>query len=176
MYYVGKGVAGTTFCPAVSPLIFVSHSPQATQALGSKLGGLVRPGDVILLIGELGAGKTCFVQGLARGLGIEDNVSSPSFVLLREYKGRLPLYHIDLYRLEKLPEIADLGFDDYFYGEGVSVIEWANRALELLPVEHLLLEFIIVSPRQRRLVLTPKGNRYKELISQLKDMNSSLRT
>lgn len=126
-----------------------------------------------MLIGELGAGKTCFVQGLARGLGIEDNVSSPSFVLLREYKGRLPLYHIDLYRLEQLSEIADLGLDDYFYGDGVSVIEWANRAPELLPVEHLLLDFIIVSARHRRLMLTPKGNRYKELITQLKDIKNS---
>ncbi len=131
----------------------------------------MRPGDVILLIGELGAGKTCFVQGLARGLGVEENISSPSFVLLRQYNGRLPLYHVDLYRLEKLSEIADLGFDDYFYSEGVSVIEWANRALELLPAEHLLIELKIVSARQRRIALTPRGNRYKELVTQLQEIN-----
>ncbi len=127
----------------------------------------MKPGDVILLIGELGAGKTCFVQGLARGLGVEENISSPSFVLLRQYNGRLPLYHVDLYRLEKLPEIADLGLDDYFYSEGVSVIEWANRALELLPAEHLLIELKIVSARQRRIALTPEGVRYTELVTQL---------
>ena len=151
--------------------MFISHSPQATQTLGSKLGELVKPGDVILLLGALGAGKTCFVQGLARGLGIEENISSPSFVLLREYKGRLPLYHIDLYRLEQLPEIADLGLDDYFYGDGVSVIEWANRAKELLPTEHLLLEFIIVSARQRRLMLTSEGKHYQDLLTQLSEMS-----
>ncbi|MDO8635908.1 MAG: tRNA (adenosine(37)-N6)-threonylcarbamoyltransferase complex ATPase subunit type 1 TsaE [Dehalococcoidia bacterium] len=154
-------------------MLFISRSPQATQAIGRKLGEIMRPGDVILLIGELGAGKTCFVQGLARGLGVEENISSPSFVLLRQYVGRLPLYHVDLYRLEKLPEIADLGLDDYFYSEGVSVIEWANRALELLPAEHLLIELKIVSARQRRIALTPEGVRYTELVTQLSDMNIS---
>ena len=148
-------------------MLLISRSPQATQAIGSKLGEIMKPGDVILLIGELGAGKTCFVQGLARGLGVEENISSPSFVLLRQYNGRLPLYHVDLYRLEKLPEIADLGLDDYFYSEGVSVIEWANRALELLPAEHLLIELKIVSARQRRIALTPEGVRYTELVTQL---------
>ncbi|MBF8264322.1 MAG: tRNA threonylcarbamoyladenosine biosynthesis protein TsaE [Dehalococcoidia bacterium] len=154
-------------------MLFISRSPQATQAIGSKLGEIIKPGDVILIIGELGAGKTCFVQGLARGLGVEENISSPSFVLLRQYNGRLPLYHVDLYRLEKLPEIADLGLDDYFYSEGVSVIEWANRALELLPAEHLLIELKIVSARQRRIALTPEGVRYTELVTHLKDMNIS---
>ena len=154
-------------------MLFISRSTQATQAIGSKLGEIIKPGDVILIIGELGAGKTCFVQGLARGLGVEENISSPSFVLLRQYNGRLPLYHVDLYRLEKLPEIADLGLDDYFYSEGVSVIEWANRALELLPAEHLLIELKIVSARQRRIALTPEGVRYTELVTHLKDMNIS---
>ena len=157
--------------PAGSALVFKSRSPRATQALGQRMGELALPGDLLLLIGELGAGKTCFVQGLARGLGIVDNISSPTFVLLREYKGRLPLYHIDLYRLERLREVADLGFDDYFYGAGVSVIEWANRALELLPKEHLLLELTIISARQRRLSLAPEGKRYADLVSQLRDLS-----
>ena len=155
---------------AVSSLSFKSRSPQDTQSVGQRLGELARPGDVLLLVGELGAGKTCLAQGLARGLGIEDPVPSPSFVLLREYKGRLPLYHIDLYRLERLAEVAELGLDDYFYGDGISVVEWADRAMALLPPEHLLLRIVFISTRQRRLFLEPTGQRYLELVAQLRGL------
>lgn len=161
---------GTILPPSNSPIVFVSHSPQATQLLGQKLGELAFPGDVLLLVGNLGAGKTCLVQGLAWGLGIKDYVSSPSFVLLRQYRGRLPLYHIDFYRLEQLAEVADLGLDDYFYGDGVSVIEWADRAMELLPPEHLLLEISFVSARKRRLFIKPVGQRYVKLMAQLRGL------
>src|SRR3972149_1751996 len=100
-----------------------SHSLGRTRSIGMRLGGLAVSGDVILLTGELGTGKTCLTQGIAWGLGIEDYASSPSFVLVREYRGRLPLYHVDFYRLERLEEIAGLGLDDYLYGNGVCVIE-----------------------------------------------------
>ncbi|MBI4288916.1 MAG: tRNA (adenosine(37)-N6)-threonylcarbamoyltransferase complex ATPase subunit type 1 TsaE [Chloroflexi bacterium] len=146
---------------------FTSRSPRDTQLLGRTLGSLAEPGDVFLLVGQLGAGKTCLVQGLARGLGVSDYVASPSFVLMREYKGRLPLYHVDLYRLENPAEIADLGLDDYFYGNGVSVVEWADRALQLFPPQHLLIEISVVSARRRDITLKGIGPRHEDLVSRV---------
>ena len=142
-----------------------SHSPEETQDLGARLG---EPGDILLLVGELGAGKTCLTQGIARGLGIKEYAASPSFVVVRELYGRLPLYHMDFYRLENLEEIADLGLDDYFYGQGVSVVEWADKGLSLLPPEHLLVEMSYLSDTGRRLKLKARGKRYRELVAELK--------
>jgi tRNA threonylcarbamoyladenosine biosynthesis protein TsaE len=135
--------------------------------LGRRLGELARAGDVILLVGELGAGKTCLTQGIAWGLGIEDYTLSPSFVILREYRGRLPLYHIDLYRLERVEEVMDLGLEDYFYGQGLSVVEWADRGLGALPEEHLLIALSHLSETQRRLHLEARGGRSQELLEGL---------
>jgi tRNA threonylcarbamoyladenosine biosynthesis protein TsaE len=149
-------------------LELISHSPEQTQQFGSRLGKIAQAGDVILLVGKLGAGKTCLAQGIAWGLGTNDYAASPSFVLVRELYGRLPLYHVDFYRLENLAEIAELGLDEYFYGKGVSVVEWAEKALELLPPEHLLIEMDYVSDNERRLKLKPKGKRYREMVAQLK--------
>ncbi len=146
----------------------ITHSPEETRELGVRLGELARPGDIFLLSGDLGVGKTCLTQGIAWGLGIVDYTASPSFVLMREYKGRLPLYHIDLYRLERVEEVADLGLDDYLYGGGMCVVEWADRALNLMPPEHLLIELTYLSPRRRRLCLEPRGQRYCDLINELK--------
>lgn len=146
----------------------ISHSPEETQDLGARLGELAQPGDILLLVGELGAGKTCLTQGIARGLGIKEYATSPSFVVVRELYGRLPLYHMDFYRLENLEEIADLGLDDYFYGQGVSVVEWADKGLSLLPPEHLLVEMSYVSDTGRRLKLKARGKRYRELVAELK--------
>ncbi len=146
-----------------SVLSFISHSPRETQEMGQRLGELAQPGDVILLVGGLGTGKTCLVQGLATGLAIEEYVLSPTFVLVRQYQGRLTLYHIDLYRLQVGAEVEELGLDDYFYGDGVAVVEWADRALALMPPERLLIEMKILSPRKRHLTLKPQGRRYQEL-------------
>ena len=106
----------------------VTNTEQDTSATGERLAGVLRSGDVVLLFGELGAGKTAFVRGLARGLGTpEEDVSSPTFTLIQEYShGRVPLYHVDLYRLEP-PEIADLGLDELISGEAIVAIEWADR-------------------------------------------------
>jgi len=145
-----------------------SRSPEETQDFGARLGELAQPGDILLLVGELGAGKTCLTQGIARGLGIREYATSPSFVVVRELYGRLPLYHMDFYRLENLEEIADLGPDDYFYGQGVSVVEWADKGLSLLPPEHLLVEMSYVSDTGRRLKLKARGKRYRELVAELK--------
>lgn len=98
-----------------------------TRRFGALLGGLLRAGDVVLLHGDLGAGKTAFTQGIGEGLGVPGSISSPTFTLLKEYVGRLPLYHFDLYRLDDPLELEALGFDQYFYGEGVSIVEWAER-------------------------------------------------
>jgi len=149
-------------------LELTSRSPDETLKLGARLGKLASGGDVFLLVGNLGAGKTCLTQGIARGLGIEDHTPSPSFVLVRQFYGRLPLYHIDLYRLDRINEIADLGLDDYLYGDGVCVIEWAERGLSLLPREHLLVEISYLGDTGRRLKLKPQGERYQKIITGLK--------
>ena len=144
-----------------------SHSPEETQRLGEQLGKLSQPGDVFLLVGGLGAGKTCLTQGIAWGLGIEGYAASPSFVLVNQYRGRLPLYHIDLYRLDSIEEIADLGLDDYLYGNGVCAVEWAEKAMGLLPGENLTIEMSFLSDTGRGIALLPKGGRYADLVSRL---------
>lgn len=147
-----------------SPLEILSSSPEETRELGRRLGELAGPGDVYLLTGQLGAGKTCLTQGIAWGLGIEEYAASPSFVVVREYRGgRLPLYHVDLYRLNRLAEVVELGLDDYLYGQGVCVVEWADRALEAMPGEYLMIEIERLSQRRRCLRLQPRGQRYEEL-------------
>jgi tRNA threonylcarbamoyladenosine biosynthesis protein TsaE len=147
-----------------------SHNPEQTQLLGSHLGKLAQNGDIFLLTGELGTGKTCLTQGIARGLGIRECAFSPSFVIIREYHGRLPLYHIDFYRLDNIDEITDLGLEEYLYSGGVCVIEWAEKGLSILPQYNLLvaLNYVPTSERERTICLTPKGQRYLELVSQLK--------
>lgn len=150
-------------------LEMVSNSAAQTQNIGMKLGKSAAAGDVILLVGPLGAGKTCLTQGIARGLGIHEYTASPSFVLVREYQGKLPLYHIDLYRLDKIEEVTQLGLDDYLYGKGVCVVEWADKGLTVLPGEHLLIEMQVISPLKRKLSFTPRGTRYLEMLSKLKN-------
>ncbi len=144
-----------------------SNGAKKTQAIGEKLGALAVAGDIILLQGDLGIGKTCLTQGIARGLGITENVISPTFVLVREYQGRLSLYHVDLYRLDFLEEMADLGLDDYFDVGGVCVVEWADKGFDILPMEHLLIEIEHLSAMKRKLTFVPKGQRYEELVSQM---------
>jgi len=152
----------------MNSLELTTRNPEQTQQFGTRLGELANPGDVILLVGKLGAGKTCLTQGIAWGLGIKEYAASPSFVLVRELKGRLPLYHLDFYRLENLAEIAELGLDEHFYGQGVSVVEWAEKALSLLPPENLLIEMEYIAETGRRLKLKPSGKRYREMVAQLK--------
>ena len=152
----------------MNKLEVITRSPEETQKIGRQLGKLAQPGDNLLLVGDLGAGKTCLTQGIAHGLDIEEYAASPSFVLIRELKGRLPLYHIDFYRLDHLEEIADLGLDDYFYGKGVCVVEWADKGLNLLPPEHLLIEIGYVADTERRLKFKPSGKRYRQIVAELK--------
>lgn len=115
-----------------------SFSPRDTWELGKRLGKEVRPGCVICLDGDLGAGKTVFTQGFAAGLGIEEPVNSPTFTILKQYEdGRLPLYHFDVYRIGDISEMDEIGYEDCFYGDGVCLVEWPSRIEELLP-EHYM--------------------------------------
>lgn len=111
----------------------ISHSPEETSSIGRQLAAQLRPGDVLALAGDLGAGKTQFVKGLALGLEVEGEVTSPTFTLIHEYPGRLPLFHIDLYRLESQEEALTIGIDEYLADEGVTVIEWADKFEMLMP-------------------------------------------
>jgi tRNA threonylcarbamoyladenosine biosynthesis protein TsaE len=149
------------------PLEIISHSPEETQALGRKLGELAKEGDVLLLVGGLGAGKTCLVQGLARGLGIREYTLSPSFVIVRIYQGRLPLYHLDFYRLEER-EVLDLGLEQHLSAQGVTAVEWAERGRQLWPSEYLLVSLDFLSENQRRLRFEPRGRRCEEKVEALK--------
>ena len=146
---------------------FTSHTAKQTQKFGVHMGELALPGDIFLLVGDLGTGKTCLTQGIAWGLGIKEYAASPSFMLVRELNGRLPLYHIDLFRLDNIEEIIELGLDEYLYGNGVCVVEWAEKGLATLPKEHLLIEISYLSDTERRFRLKPSGQRYKVVISQL---------
>ena len=114
-----------------------AETPEATAAAGEALALSLGPGDVVALYGELGTGKTCFVQGLARGLGVQTRATSPTFVLVNEYRGRLPVHHVDAYRVAGLDELIDLGLLDLMGGDGVTLIEWADRAEPLLPARTL---------------------------------------
>ena len=150
-------------------LSIVTHSARETGELGETLGALARPGDLLLLSGDLGAGKTCLVQGIARGLGVQTAVRSPTFVFATEHMGRLPLYHVDLYRVDDPREADGLGLDDYIEGDGVCAVEWADRAIDLFPVEHLFIEMTHRGADDRSLRLLPTGERYMELLAGLKE-------
>ena len=118
-------------------MVYDSFSAQDTFDLGSKLGQAVTPGKVFTLIGDLGVGKTVFTQGFARGLGITEAVSSPTFTIVQVYEeGRLPFYHFDVYRIGDVEEMDEIGYEDYVYGDGVCLIEWANLIEEILPENH----------------------------------------
>ena len=128
-------------------------------------------GDVICLAGELGSGKTCLAQGIGRGLGIEGPITSPTFTLINEYRqeqARLSFYHIDLYRLGEAKEALALGLEEYFYGEGVCVVEWADRAREVLPAEYLWIELRYIVETKRGLLMKAVGKRYEELLQEFK--------
>jgi tRNA threonylcarbamoyladenosine biosynthesis protein TsaE len=145
----------------------ISRSPEQTREFGIIIGELCQPGDVFLLEGSLGAGKTCLTQGIAWGLGIKEYAASPSFVIVRELHGRLSLYHADLYRLDRIEEIGELGLDDYLYSKGVCVVEWAEKGLSILPVEHMLIQISYLSDDERKLLLKPSGKRNREIMAQL---------
>ena len=136
----------------------VSSSPAETQAAGERLGARLEAGAVVACVGELGAGKTCFLQGLARGLGVRSAVTSPTFVLVNEYVGRLRVYHLDAYRTDTLSELIDIGIEEFMYGDGVTVIEWADKLLPLLPPSTITVTITGLGDEPRRIVIdAPEG-------------------
>ena len=158
-------------------LSLLTRSPEQTQLLGCAVGERARSGDVFLLSGPLGAGKTCFTQGLARGLGVEGYVRSPTFVLMTRHKGRLTLHHIDLYRVGSLEEAWDLGLDEQLFDSGVCVIEWAERAEELLPEDSLWLEFSYGGGDGiRQIALDCESPRFDGLMEDLRSVASSFQS
>jgi len=136
-----------------------------TAQFAEKLAEFLEPGDVIALEGDLGAGKTTFTKGLAKGLEVKKTVNSPTFTIIKEYKGRLPLYHMDVYRVADAYE--ELGFDEYFEGDGVTVVEWAHLIEEQLPEELLTIYLYHQSQDQRKIVVKPKGQRYEQLCKEI---------
>jgi tRNA threonylcarbamoyladenosine biosynthesis protein TsaE len=148
-------------------LEIVTRGPEDTQRVGCWLGRSARAGDIILLAGDLGAGKTTLTQGIAWGLGVKEHARSPTFVMVTEYAGRLTLHHADLYRVDSLAEAMDLGLYEMFFGEGVSVVEWADRALSDFPEDHLWVRLDGLDPLDedsRRLRLVAHGPRYRQLL------------
>ena len=149
----------------------VTTSPAETRALGARLGRLMAPGDIIALIGGLGAGKTVLVQGIAAGLGLKGYITSPTYLIIKEHRGEIPLYHMDAYRLAGPEELEELGYEEYFFGRGVTAIEWADRIRALLPPEYLRLDMGRVEDggdEDRSLLFTPYGERYTILLEELK--------
>jgi len=147
-------------------LIFKSVSVGETIKFGERLGKLLAPGHVIALAGELGAGKTTMVKGIVQGLGVTDRraVRSPTFALVHRYEGRIPVYHFDAYRLENAQEMLDIGSDEMIYGDGVSIIEWADNVSECLPEEYLKVTLIAVSENERTIEVCGYGDRYNKII------------
>jgi tRNA threonylcarbamoyladenosine biosynthesis protein TsaE len=142
---------------------FTSYSPAATSALGKKIGARLPVGSVVALVGELGCGKTLLTRGICAGLGVPlRQVNSPTFVLVNEYAGRLPVFHLDLYRIGDEADGVELGLADYLRraASGVMIIEWAEKILPLLSPDILKVEFEILSPRRRRLVFSSTNNKF----------------
>lgn len=146
--------------------INISNQKELEKA-AEKLGRLVHSGDVICVTGDLGAGKTTFTQALAVGLGVEDYVTSPTFILINEYEGRIPLYHFDVYRINDVSEMEDLGYDEYFYGDGVCVIEWADLIKDILPYNYLWIEIKITGAESRQICFTGTNDYYDKIIKEL---------
>lgn len=145
-----------------------------TEKLGRLLGDFAEAGDVICLDGDLGAGKTTISQAIARGLQVPEScyVTSPSFAILHEYSGRLVMYHMDFYRLQDAAEVEDLGFEEYFYLNGLTVIEWSRRAVEILPDERMSLEIMLEDDQSRTVTFQATGNytgRVQQIIRQFQD-------
>lgn len=141
------------------------NSPEETEAFAASLAELLEPRDLLTLEGDLGAGKTTFTKGLAKGLGIQRMVNSPTFTILKQYSGRLELNHFDVYRLENSDE--DIGFDEFFSSEAVSVVEWATFIEEYLPAERLEITITRQSDQERKITLHPIGRRYQNFCKEL---------
>jgi len=151
-------------------VVLQTKSTSETIRIGKRIGSFLLPGDVVALAGELGTGKTQFIKGLAAGVGIgkPTYISSPSFTLINEYAGRVPFYHIDLFRLKEEKEAEELGLEEYLQGRGIAAIEWANKIPSLLPKEILRIHIRYTGKNTRSLEIIGKGKRYEELVNRLR--------
>ncbi len=146
-----------------------TNSPEETRTFGEKAGGILAPGTVIALTGDLGSGKTCFVQGLARGLGVSDEyyITSPSYTLINAYPARHPLYHADLYRLDGLADIEDIGLSDILHRDGIVAIEWADRVDPEVLADHIAMAFEILDDESRRIRISAYGDDAGDFVNTL---------
>ena len=146
-----------------------THSTEETMAVGRRLGGLLRAGDVLALSGPLGSGKTYLTKGIALGLGVADSraVRSPTFILISQYHGRLTLYHVDAYRLAGAAELTSLGSDEFLFSDAVTVVEWAERVKEALPDEHLWVTCAHAGENTRTYRFSPRSERFKDVVNRL---------
>lgn len=135
-------------------MTFETKSQEETIELGIRLGKALTKGTIIGFFGDLGSGKTTMIKGVAKGLGVDELVKSPSFVVVTEYKGRLPVYHIDLYRISNPNELTEIGFDQYIYSKGISLIEWAERAGNLFPTDAIKVKIEIINHNQRKITIS----------------------
>lgn len=158
-------------------MVIQTKSASETIRVGKSIGSCLRSGDVVALVGELGAGKTQLIKGLGAGVGIRNPayISSPSFTLINEYPGKTPFYHIDLFRLEREKEAEELGLEDYFQGGGVTAIEWADRIPSLLPREVLFIHIAYVGKNTRSIEIIGKGKRFEDLVNTLRISDFGLR-
>jgi len=149
--------------------ILCTSDPEETIQLGQYIGEILQPGSIIGLCGELGTGKTHLIKGLARGLGVDERyyVTSPSFTIINEYPGRIPLNHLDLYRLDNTDQMEELGYEEYFYSEGVTVIEWAEKILPLLPESRLMVEISHLNENRRMFKITGRGHPYRDIVGEI---------
>lgn len=146
----------------------ISKTPNQTIDIGKKIARNLKAGDIVCLFGNLGSGKTVLTKGIAAGLKIpRSQIISPTFVFIREYNSSIPLYHFDLYRLKEMKELINLGYTEYLYDEGISVIEWADRMRSLLPDEFLKIELFLRNNNERLLVFSARGSRYHNLLERL---------
>ncbi len=144
-------------------MTIVTHTPAETEAVGERLAAILRPGDVVALTGDLAAGKTRFVAGLARGLGLADPVTSPTFAIAHEYReGRVPLFHFDMYRLSSSEELYDIGWEDYLASGGVCAVEWSENVADAMPDSAFFVDIRILDDTTRRITIrTPEGRDLK---------------
>jgi len=151
-------------------LKLISDSREQTLEMGRLIGEILERGDVVALIGELGSGKTCFTQGLAKGLGVEENVPvvSPTFTLINEYPGKIPLIHLDVYRLSGPRDLEDMGYEEYFEGGGIIVIEWAEKIRDILPAKTLFVGMRYIDENTREMILEGPGDKIRKIEELLK--------
>jgi len=162
----------------VKKVVFQTKSTEETVRVGKDIGHCLLPGDVVALVGELGAGKTQLIKGLAAGVGIENSayISSPSFTLIHEYPGKIPLYHVDLFRLGREQEAEELGLEEYFQGRGITAIEWADKIPSLLPQELLFISIASMDKNIRSVEISGRGERYLNLVDQIQSLEFRVRS